>query len=311
MQKSKINTTMINNYEIKNKIETYKRKKNNILQKNKIYIIYKLLLICLLSLILIILITSVKNLKMVNMYIITHKDFSNDVIVNPAYIILCDDKSQLKNEYKLKIIETNHNNILYPKRRGYSECSKIYPIWKLYKEGKISSKFIGLFHYSRIFPFKNDIPDLDKIFDNYDIILKSRYEHLVTVREQFKQNHIIHFLDESIDIIRDLYPEYYPYAKSFLEKKWANYCNIFIMKKDDFIKWGKFVFDVLLELDRRYNLTSDEDIENLMKNEKEKTYINLNIPIQSRLEGFIIERISNIFYDRHFHKRYEIITVNI
>ena len=32
---------------------------------------------------------------------------------------------------------------------------------------------------------------------------------------------------------------------------------------------------------------------------------------QSRLEAFIMERISNIFYDKYFHKRYEIDVVDI
>ena len=132
MKKDEQSIILINIYKNKNK-KTYKRKKVNIILKRNIFIISKLLLICLLCLALIIINT---NLKLINMYIVTHKDFANDVIVNPLYKILCDDKSQLQKNYKLEIIETNKNNLLYPKRRGYSEGSKIYPIWKLYKEGK-------------------------------------------------------------------------------------------------------------------------------------------------------------------------------
>ena len=152
---------------------------------------------------------------------------------------------------------------------------------------------------------------MDNIFDNYDVIVKTRYTHETTTREQFNLCHIVHFLDECVDIIKELYPEYYPYAKIFLEKNWANYCNIFIMKQNDFIKWGEFIFGVLLELDKRYNLTSDEDIEKLINNEREKKYKNIDIPYQSRLESFLMERIGNIFYDKHFHKRFEITTIDI
>ena len=242
------------------------------------------------------------------MYIITHKDFNNGVLINPAYIILCDDKSQLKKKYKLKIIETYKNNRLYPKKRGYSEGSKIYYIWKLYKEGKLSSKYVGLFHYRRVFPFKNDIPELDKIFENYDIIVKRKYIFKVSTWEQYNQCHLVHFLDESVNIIREKYPEYYPYAKKFLAKNWANYCNIFIMRQEHFIKWGEFVYGVLLEFDRRYNLTTDKDIENLIRKERIN---NINVESQSRLEGYLMERISNIFYDRFFDKRYEMETVHL
>ena len=245
---------------------------------------------------------------LVNMYICTHKDFKND-ITNPVYKILCDQKSQLKRKYDLEIIETNKDNILYPKRRGYSEGSKIYPIWKLYKEGNITSKYVGLFHYRRIFPFRNYIPDLNEIFKKYDVIVKERYIHKVTTYKQFDEQHNVSFLDKSVDIIKEKYPEYYEDAKKFLRKKWANYCNIFIAKREDFIKWGDFVFGVLLELDRRYNLTSDDEIKDLvMKKAKVKKS---RWEYQARLEAFLMERIGNIFYDHHWKKRFEMPTVDI
>ena len=243
---------------------------------------------------------------LLNIYISTHKEFVTS-ITSPIYKILCDEKSQLKRKYNLAIIETNQNNILYPKNVGYSEGSKMYYIWSLYKEGKINSKYVGFNHYRRVFPFKNNIPDLDEIFKNYDVILKMRFYFTKTVREQYNEFHIAHFLNESIDIIHDKFPEYYQYTKSALDKNWGNYCNIFIMKKEDFIKWGEFVFGVLLEFDRRYNLTTDEDIRKLII--KEAQTKNLNIAYQSRLESFLLERIGIIFYERHFKKVYEINTI--
>ena len=208
---------------------------------------------------------NIGNEPLVNIYIITHKDFKNNVITNPAYKILCDQKTQLTLNYSLEIVETNkEDNIIYPKKRGYCEGAKIYPIWKLYKDGYIKSKYVGFFHYRRVFPFKNDIPDLDEIFIKYDVIIKERYKFSSTTYAQYETNHIAHFLNDSVDIIKEIYPEYYDDAKKFLSKNWGNYCNIFIAKKEDFIKWGEFVFGVLLELDRRYNLTTDDDIKNLL-----------------------------------------------
>ena len=217
---------------------------------------------------------------LLNIYICTHKDFWNN-ITSPAYKILCDDKSELKQEYNLTIIETNKDNILYPKRVGYSEGSKIFHIWKLYKEG------------------------------NLNFIVKSRFVYEVTVREHFYEHHIGHFLDESLDIIKEKFPEYYQSALSFLKKKYANFCNIFIMKKEDFIKWGEFVFGVLIEFDRRYNLTTDDDIRKLIKKEAKKSNKPLDIDFQSRLQAYLSERISNFFYEHHFKKIYEITTLDL
>ena len=64
--------------------------------------------------------------KSVNLYISTHKDFVNKVLNDSAYKIICDDLSQLKNNYSLEIIPTDKDNILYPKKRAYGECAKMY-----------------------------------------------------------------------------------------------------------------------------------------------------------------------------------------
>ena len=243
---------------------------------------------------------------LLNIYINAHKDFSTS-LTSPFYKILCDEKVQLKKEYNLTIIETSKDNILTLKRRGYCENSKIYYIWKLYKEGKLDSKYVGFVHYRRIFSFKDNIPNLDEIFKNYDVILNRRIYFKYSVWQQYNKSHIPHFLSESVDIIRKNYPEYYQYAESALEKKWGYFCNIFIMKKNDFIIWGDFVFGVLFEFDRKYNLTTDEDIRNLII--KEAKYKRLNVYYQSRLQGFLIERIGNIFFWRHFRKAFEIPTI--
>ena len=92
------------------------------------------------------------------------------------------------------------------------------------------------------------------------------------------------------------------------------------MKKDDFIKWGEFVYGILLELDRRFNLTSDEDTRELVEKEIDKIKGNLkpydskkklDINLQSRMQGFVMERMTNLFYDRFFKNRLEIPIVTI
>ena len=69
------------------------------------------------------------------------------------------------------------------------------------------------------------------------------------------------------------------------------------MKKNDFIKYCDFVFQILFEFDRRYNFTSDEDVENYMR----KYFKGDTVFYQSRLQGYLSERISNVFYLKHFN----------
>ena len=77
-------------------------------------------------------------------------------------------------------------------------------------------------------------------------------------------------------------------------------CNLFIMKTKDFYNYCKFMFDILFEFDKRNNFTSDKEVLNYTK----RLYYN-NISesnYQSRIEGFLSERLSNIFYAKNFKK---------
>lgn len=55
------------------------------------------------------------NISFINIYVIAHKDFLNK-INNVYYKILCDNKTQLKKNYPLQIIETYKDNELFKKK---------------------------------------------------------------------------------------------------------------------------------------------------------------------------------------------------
>ena len=240
-----------------------------------------------------------------NIYIVAHKDFNNKLI-NPYYKIICDKKIQLQKKYPIKIIETYRNNELYSKKRGYCEGSKIYYIWKKYKQNEIVSKYVGFVHYRRVFNFTNRIPNLDKIFTKYDVIINKKKIFSSSVKNQFSKRHFHKYMDEIEEIIKENFTEYYPQSQKTLYGKVLNCCNIFIMKKEDFIKYGEFVFGVLLEFDRRHNLKNDKDIKKLMVMEIKRTGKKTKVVVQSRQEGYLMERISSIFYDYKFRKKFEI-----
>ena len=227
----------------------------------------------------------------------THKDFIN-YRYNPSYTIVADDKSQIKNKYDLDIIYAD-KGIFYNKSKSYCEISKIYYIYQLYKKGIISSKYVGLNHYRRYFEFTDNIPDLDKIFKEYDVILSSRTTLKTSIRKNYCTSHICQNFDDSLDIIKRIKPDYYQTAIKFAQNNKIYYYNMFIMKKDDFYKYCEFIFDILIEFDNKYNFSSDKDVLNyttkLFNNTKRAHR-------QSRLQAFLIERLSNIFYIQNFKR---------
>ncbi len=227
----------------------------------------------------------------------THTDFINHRF-NPSYTIVSDDKSQLQNKYNLDVIYANEGKF-YKKSRAYCEMSKLYYIYELYKKGIISSKYVGLNHYRRYFEFTDNIPNLDEIFKNYDIILANRLTITTSIRENYCMFHICENFDDSINIIKRIKPDYYDTAIEFQKSNKIYLFNMFIMKKEDFFKYCEFIFDILLEFDKKYNFKSDNDVLNYTT----KLFNNITKAVrQSRLHAFLVERLCNIFYIKNFKK---------
>ena len=234
---------------------------------------------------------------LLRVFIMTHKDFKN-YRYNRVYTIVADDKTELKEKYNLDIIFANKGK-LYNLSRAYSEMSKLYYIYELYKTGTYSSKYVGLNHYRRYFNFTDIIPNLDDIFKYYDVILNSPIIVKGSMKEQFCKFHNCQKYDEILEVIKDIKPEYYKTALKTSKEKKIFICNLFIMKKEDFLKYCEFMYDILFEFDKRNNYTSDEDLLNYSKELYKDKYQQL---YQSRLEAFLSERIGNIFYYQNFKK---------
>ena len=166
-----------------------------------------------------------------NIFIATHKDFQN-YRYNPVYKIIANDSSQLKNKYNLEVLYCDPDNEIKDKQNAYSEMSKIYYIYKLYKSGKMSSKYIGFNHYRRYFPFLDNIPDLDEIFQNYDIIVGHMFDmNGKSLLAYYCSYHICKNFDEMINVIKDIKPEYYKTAIEVAKNNIIYGTNLFIMKK--------------------------------------------------------------------------------
>ena len=226
-----------------------------------------------------------------NIFIVTHKDFQN-YRYNPVYKIIATDPSQLINKYDLEVMYVDQNYKIKDIERGYAEMYKIYHVYNLYKKGKMSSKYIGLNHYRRYFPFLDNIPNLDEIFKNYDIIVGCLAKIPGdTLRNYYCKNHICKNFDEILEIIKEIKPEYYKDAVEVANNNIFYGNNIFIMKKKDFLNYCEFMFDILFEFDKRNNFNNMDDIKNYISKQLGSFH-----NYQIRIQGFLSERIATIFY---------------
>lgn len=239
--------------------------------------------------------TKIENLII---YLATHKDFNCTITNRKYYKIVTDELSSLKNYYPLDKIFTKDNNPYYYKRIGYGEFSKLYYIYKYYTP---LPDYVGFTQYRRFFTFYNRVPNMDRIFKTHDVILPELACFDNTTYIEFSKEHWNGFLDKALEIMNKYFPEYNKTAEQQIFRNRCNFFNnLFIMKKNDFLKFGHFLFTILEEFDKFYGFNDDKDILEFVSNHeilKKK-----DISYQRRLQGFVLERLSQIFFMHNFKR---------
>jgi hypothetical protein len=230
-----------------------------------------------------------------DIFICTHKNF-NPPVNNDIYKIIKLNNHNLNiQNTNLKIFDDTINDNIAYKQYGYSEMSAIYWVWKNYN----IKKYIGFNHYRRFFDFKDNIQNITDIFNSYDIITPKP----ILLDETVYQNYMSCHYEEDLITVKNIISEYLPqYNTSFfnyIENSYTLYpCNMFIMKKNDFIDYCNFMFLILFNYDKFNNIKTTQDIINIFNNRKEKT---LGPNYQARVQGFLAERLTTLYIQHNFN----------
>ena len=180
------------------------------------------------------------------------------------------------------------------KNPHFCELTSHYWAWKNLKNVDI----VGLNHYRRYFDFTRkwpqfsadkhfieteeflkqeyQFPDLEKILSNYDIILPVARHWRVSNTKQYGEYHIEKDWEMLRQIIKERSPQYIPAFEKTMDhcNKAVGY-NMFITRWNYFADYSEWLFDILFEVERRVPPIDD--------------------PIQSRIYGYMSERLINIF----------------
>lgn len=224
----------------------------------------------------------------------------NKVLGN--YILLNDEHNYfLKFPYNNKVLAENNVPEVTNMQRSYSECSRMYWVWKKYDKLK---KYVGFCHYRRFFCFYDDIPDFDGLFKRYDAIVTGErfLSNTFTIVKHFNCYHNIIFLDEWLSLINEMYPEYTkPEIELYKNKKVYCLRNMFILKKDDFDKYMEWCFSLSEEYNRRHNLKTQEDVTNFVKDTCNKNGIKYTDNMD-RLHGYFFEICQGLYFKHNFKR---------
>ena len=192
----------------------------------------------------------------------------------------------------------NEGDNISDKNPHFCELTCHYWAWKNLKDVDI----VGLNHYRRYFDFTRkwpqfsadkhfiqtdeflkqeyQFPDLEKLLSKYDIILPVARHWRVSNTQQYGEYHIAKDWEMLRQIIKERSPQYIPAFEKTMDNsnKSVGY-NMFITLWNYFDAYSEWLFDILFEVEKRVPPIKD--------------------PIQSRIYGYMSERLINVFCEHH------------
>lgn len=208
-------------------------------------------------------------------YICTHTDFELPERIREGYRIL--SLKPLVKDYPIPVDIVRENRIT-PMQYAYAEG---YHIWHIY--AFTNSPWVGVNGYRKYF---FDIPS-----DMTVLPVPRRFN----MYKQYEEAHNIKDLELCLNIIDQHYPEYSCDYKSLQLMP----CNMFQMRRYDFEKYCSFVYGVLDWFNAERNLHTDADVLAYVQSTQGQ-WTKHDAKYQSRLQGYLMERIGTIFFHKYF-----------
>ena len=159
----------------------------------------------------------------VKIFVISHKEFK--CYDNKVYTPICNIPTYNGKEM---INATKGNDTLKEKGNAYSELLSMYWLWKNYD----LPQFVGTSHYRRYFNFLNNVPNINEIFKEHDIVYDYPTIFPCSLKTQYGLCHNISDLEDIETIIKNNYPNYFDSFEKHINGINFYGANMFIMKKN-------------------------------------------------------------------------------
>lgn len=219
--------------------------------------------------------------------IATHKSykFPNDKYYLPIHV----GKSISKNDLHLQGDDSGDN--ISSLNKYFCELTAHYWMWK-----NVKSNYYGLCHYRRYFsPIKQQSLKIENknilsgneasiLMQDFDVILpKKRNYYIETIRQHYFNGHNKDDLDILEEVLKKHYPTYVESYNKIFNSRSISLYNMFIMRRKIFLDYSQWLFNILFQLERKIK------------------YKSLG-PYQSRVFGFLSERLLNVWIENNKEK---------
>lgn len=192
---------------------------------------------------------------MVKIFAMTHKEF--DVPNDPMYVPLHVGHAKAQKDFGYMGDDTGDN--ISDLNCYYAELSGVYWVWKNYNEADC----VGVCHYRRFLTDENGYAftqqEYEEILGQYDIVTTKQLELPNSYRYGFGAHHNVAILDETGEIIKERYPQFYDTYVSLVNQNKTYFGNMMVAKKDVYDEYCAWLFDIFFELQKRVDLTFADD----------------------------------------------------
>lgn len=190
----------------------------------------------------------------VKMFTMTHKKFEEPK--DRMYIPLQVGRALSKD---LGYLTDDTGDHISKRNASYSELTGVYWVWK----NETLADYVGICHYRRylINPFGRIFsePELLDILQEYDLITSKRLHYDYTYYEGYADAHNIKDLIMTGEVIKEYYPEYYKHFNRLVHAKESYFGNIMVASKPMFDAYAKWLFTILMEVEKRIDISSYDD----------------------------------------------------
>ena len=229
----------------------------------------------------------------INIFISADKPFV-PLVKNSCYKIITRAQ-EMENDSELEVIRCGNDG----DKLNENFYGVFYMLNYLSENVKLP-KYVGVCNNDRYFGFLDDIPDMDEMFEDADCVITKPINLRTNIIEQYGVCHNIEDLIIVKDILEKRYKTYQEPTQKFLNGNIFIPNDMFIMKKNDFKKWCKFVSGVL---DKYLKIVGD-DIDKRIEDNSDK-YIKYFHPnntkeYQYKIGAYLTERLTNIFIMKNF-----------
>lgn len=220
----------------------------------------------------------------VDIIICTHKDFTPPVS-NSVYKVF--DSRKFRDKYKICGVLDD------------VELSEHYAFQYVAEHIELKD-YVGFCHYRRYFSFLDNIPNMDNEFANCDCLVRKPLKFQLSIRDQYAANHNVEDLDRLGEILKTYFPDYYQKYTEFINGDILIPCNMFIMKKDDFLKYASFMKNVMKEYFWHFGIDCKKRVDENKEKYIKTVYPTDTVEYQERIFAFIFERLTNVYIFKTF-----------